>query len=75
MKLGVLTVTSAFHMYRAQGLFEKQGFEVIPYKVDHKAKRNNKNTIMDFLPSATNLELTETSIREIIGRIYYLVKN
>lgn len=71
----IILVTSAFHMYRAQGLFEKQGFEVIPYKVDYKANRNNKNTIMDFLPSATNLELTETSIREIIGRIYYLVKN
>ena len=69
----IILVTSAFHMYRAQRLFEKQGFEVIPYKVDYKAIRNNKNTIMDFLPSATNLELTETSIREIIGRMYYLI--
>ena len=29
---------------------------------------------MDFLPSAINLELTEIGIREIIGRIYYLLK-
>ena len=71
----IILVTSAFHMYRAKRLFEKQGFEVIPYKVDYKANRDNKNTIMDFLPSANNLELTETSIREIIGRMYYLVKN
>jgi uncharacterized SAM-binding protein YcdF (DUF218 family) len=71
----IILVTSAYHMYRAKRLFEKQGFEVIPYKVDYKANRDNKNTIMDFLPSANNLELTETSIREIIGRMYYLVKN
>ena len=29
---------------------------------------------MDFLPSAENIELIETGIREIIGRIFYLVK-
>jgi hypothetical protein len=31
--------------------------------------------IIDFLPSATNLELTETGIKEIIGRLFYLVKD
>jgi uncharacterized SAM-binding protein YcdF (DUF218 family) len=70
----IILVTSAFHMYRAKRLFENTGFIVYPYKVDYKADRNNKNTIMDFLPSANNLELTETSIREILGRIFYLVK-
>ena len=30
---------------------------------------------MDFLPSAGNLELTETGIREVIGRLFYLVKD
>jgi uncharacterized SAM-binding protein YcdF (DUF218 family) len=71
----IILVTSAYHMYRAKRLFEKQGFEVIPFKVDYKANRNNKNTIMNFLPSGTNLELTETSIKEIIGRMYYLIKD
>ena len=61
-------------MYRAKRLFEKQGFEVIPYKVDYKASRNNTTTLMDFLPNAANLELTETGIREVIGRLFYLVK-
>ena len=32
----IILVTSAFHMYRAKMLFEKQGFIVIPYKVDYK---------------------------------------
>jgi len=71
----IILVTSAFHMYRAQRLFEEQGFIVIPYKVDYKASGNNQVTFMDFLPSAGNLGLTETGMREIIGRLFYLVKN
>ena len=70
----IILVTSAFHMYRANRLFEKQGLIVIPYRVDFKASGNNQVTFMDFLPSAINLELTEVGIREIIGRIYYIIK-
>jgi uncharacterized SAM-binding protein YcdF (DUF218 family) len=61
-------------MYRAKKLFEKQGFEVIPLKVDFKASGNNQVTFMDFLPSTGNLGLTETGMREVIGRLFYLVK-
>ena len=71
----IILVTSAYHMYRAKRLFEKQGFEVIPYKVDYKVAGNSKVTFMDFFPSARNLELTETGIRELIGRLFYLVKD
>jgi uncharacterized SAM-binding protein YcdF (DUF218 family) len=71
----IILVTSAYHMYRAQRLFEKQGFEVIPYKVDYKAAGNSTITVMDYLPSAENLELTETEIRELLGRFFYLIKN
>ena len=71
----IILVKSAYNMYRAKRLFEKQGFLVITYKVDFKASRNNKTMLMDFLPSAGNLELSETGIREIIGRLFYLVKN
>ena len=70
----IILVTSAYHMYRAKKLFEKQGFVVIPLKVDFKASGNNQVTFMDFLPSAINLELTETGIRELIGRLFYLVR-
>jgi uncharacterized SAM-binding protein YcdF (DUF218 family) len=71
----ITLVTSAFHMSRAKKLFEKQGFFVIPYKVDYKTSQNKDIGIMDFLPSSGNLELTETGIREIIGRLFYLVKS
>jgi hypothetical protein len=45
-----------FQLNRWKGIaggltFDKQGFEVIPYKIDFKASRNNKVTIIDFLPS------------------------
>jgi uncharacterized SAM-binding protein YcdF (DUF218 family) len=71
----IILVTSAYHMYRAKRLFEKQGFEVIPFKVDYKSERNTEMTIIDFLPSADNLKTTETAVREIIGRLFYLVNN
>jgi uncharacterized SAM-binding protein YcdF (DUF218 family) len=70
----IILVTSAYHMFRAKRLFEKQGFNVIAYKVDYKTSRNETKTIMDFLPSAEDLKLTETGIREIIGRLFYQIK-
>jgi len=69
----IILVTSAYHMYRAKRLFEKQGFIVIPYKVDFKVAVNSIVNILDFLPSADNLQLTETGVREILGRLFYLI--
>jgi len=71
----IILVTSAYHMYRAKRLFEKQGFNVIPYKVDYKINRNNELVVMNFLPNAGSLEQAETGFREILGRIFYLIKN
>ena len=70
----IILVTSAFHMYRAKILFEKEGFVVIPYKVDYKAARNKEITFIYFLPSANNLRITETGFRELFGRLFYLFK-
>ena len=67
----IILVTSAYHMYRAKELFEKQGLHVIPYKVDYKVERNKVTTIIDYLPSAIYLKITETGIKELIGRIMY----
>jgi len=71
----IILVTSAYHMYRAKKLFKGEGFNVILYKVDYKVSRNNELMVMDFLPDAGSLEQTETGVKEIIGRIFYLVKN
>ena len=70
----IILVTSAFHMYRAKSLFEKQGFNIVPYKVDFKTYRFNELKIMDFMPSAGSLNETESGTRELIGRLYYFLK-
>ena len=66
----ILLVTSAFHMHRSKYLFEKQGFEVIPFPVDFKTS-NVEISIISFLPSVGALHNTSLFIRENIGRIYY----
>ncbi len=71
----IILVTSAFHMYRAEILFEKQGFDVVPYKLDYKTAGESAITFMNFLPSAGNLEMTETGITEIIGRLFYSIRS
>jgi uncharacterized SAM-binding protein YcdF (DUF218 family) len=70
----IILVTSAYHMYRAEKLFEKEGFSVIPYKVDFKIYNNQNINIVDFLPTTNSLSVTETGMREIIGRIFYFIK-
>jgi len=70
----IILVTSAFHMYRANKLFEREGFSVVSYNVDYKAGRNKETVIMDFLPNTVSLILTETGIREMIGSINYIIK-
>ena len=66
----IILVTSAFHMHRSKYLFEKQGFDVIPYPVDFKTS-NIKTSIINFLPSVSSLNYVSLFIRENIGRLYY----
>ena len=66
----VILVTSAFHMHRSKYLFEKQGFDIIPYPVDFKTS-NIKISPMKFLPSVGSLNKSSLFIRENIGRLYY----
>jgi len=66
----LILVTSAFHMQRSKYLFEKQGFDIIPYPVDFKTS-NAKTSFMNFLPSVDSLNNASLFIRENIGRFYY----
>jgi len=66
----IILVTSAFHMQRSKYLFEKQGFDVMPYPVDFKSS-NVKISIMSFLPKIDAFYKTSIFIRENIGRLYY----
>jgi uncharacterized SAM-binding protein YcdF (DUF218 family) len=71
----IIFVTSAYHMYRAKRLFEKQGFVVVPFRVDYKTSIKIDFKILDILPSTEILIITETGFRELIGRFYTLIMN
>jgi len=66
----ILLVTSAFHMPRAQRLFERQGFNVEAFPVDFKV-RAKALTPMDFMPDPRALSMTDMLVREYLGRLYY----
>jgi uncharacterized SAM-binding protein YcdF (DUF218 family) len=69
----VILVTSAFHMRRAQLLFTRAGFEVVPYPVDFRAS-DEPLSILDVLPMAHALWTTEIALREFYGYLYYLAR-
>ena len=69
----IILVTSAFHMPRAQKVFEAAGIIIEPFPVDFLSGAN-KSTIMNFIPSAGAFNQTSFFIRELIGRSYYNLK-
>jgi len=71
----ILLVTSAFHMPRAQRLFERAGMQVSPFPVDFKVSAGGELGVIDFLPSAGAMAQTEMAWREMYGRLYYWVRS
>jgi uncharacterized SAM-binding protein YcdF (DUF218 family) len=67
----ILLVTSAFHMKRAQTLFELEGMQVIPFPVDFRVSASRELSILDFIPGAAALSMTEMALREYYGRLFY----
>jgi len=71
----ILLVTSAFHMRRAQRLFERQGLRVIPFPVDFQASGTwAGHPLADplaYVPSAGGLDSSSRALREAIGRLVY----
>ncbi len=71
----VLLVTSAFHMRRAQRLFERQGLKVVPFPVDFKARGGWAGSIWrdttQWVPSAGALDGSSRALRELLGRLVY----
>lgn len=66
----VLLVTSAFHVPRAVRVFERRGFEVVPFPVDFGTGAPEPLRWTHFVPSAGALRSLERAWREVIGRAW-----
>jgi len=71
----ILLVTSAFHMRRAQHLFERQGLQVLPFLVDFQVRGRwagpHRRDPSQWLPSAQALDDSSRALRELLGRLLY----
>lgn len=76
----IILVTSAMHMPRSVGLFEKQGFKVIPAPVDFKVTEQYwqniwhgsfQSMVIGLLPGVDNLSVTSAALKEYIGILVY----
>ena len=71
----ILLVTSAFHMHRAQRVFERQGLRVLPFPVDFQSRARWAGPLWldptQWLPSALALDESSRALRELIGRLVY----
>jgi uncharacterized SAM-binding protein YcdF (DUF218 family) len=65
-----LLVTSAFHMPRAKGLFDKAGFPTVPWPVDYRTPGKERIGLFRDDPVAS-LQTTTTAAREWIGLVAY----
>jgi uncharacterized SAM-binding protein YcdF (DUF218 family) len=69
----ILLVTSAFHMARAQQMFERAGFTVVPFPVDFGVSTAGTLSVLDFVPTALALARTQVAVREAYGRLFYRI--
>jgi uncharacterized SAM-binding protein YcdF (DUF218 family) len=68
-----LLITSAFHLRRAQGCFEKVGLEVTPFSAGVLTHDFNETGWRSFVPSERALYLWYTFAHELLGYLTYRV--
>ncbi len=71
----IILVTSASHMRRARFLFERAGFEVMPFPVDYQVSEKSGLTVLRFLPNADALAGSERALREVMGLLFYRLRS
>ena len=70
----ILLVTSAYHMNRAEKVFNKKNIIVIPYPVDFNSESINRNFFLNplnWIPDSKYLSSSSTALRELLGRLIY----
>jgi uncharacterized SAM-binding protein YcdF (DUF218 family) len=68
-----LLLTSAYHMRRSVGCFEKAGIHVTPYSTDRQS--GDRKYIFDFLflPNVSAIEVWEIAVHEMTGYLIYKI--
>lgn len=70
----IYLVTHFWHMPRAQGTFEKEGFKVAPIPLSYseaKGSRENKLSPVDFAPSSSGISRIRQVWHEVLGKLWY----
>lgn len=80
----IILVTSAMHMPRSVGLFEYQGFRVIPAPTDYKVTEaswnaifhpdNAESVLFALIPNAGDIGTTTSALKEYIGMWIYSLR-
>ena len=67
----IVLVTQAFHMPRAQRMFEAAGFTVLPAPTDFKSRNDKTLTPVDWLPQAKALQNSYYALHEWLGIAWF----
>ncbi|KOR28683.1 hypothetical protein TI04_10450, partial [Achromatium sp. WMS2] len=70
----VILVTSAFHMLRANTIFNYNGIKTIPAPTDYKSKGAGYE-LLDFYPLSYNLSISSLAFKEYVGLLFYTLKS
>jgi uncharacterized SAM-binding protein YcdF (DUF218 family) len=65
--------TSAFHLRRAKGCFEKAGLKVTPYGTAYYAKARSFTINNMILPREENMDISYHFVHEIMGYVVYKI--
>lgn len=70
----VVLVTTAWHMPRAAATFRTGGLPPIPAPTDFHEDRGRAYTFLDFLPTASALEMSRNAFHEYLGLGWYWLR-
>ncbi|TGM59116.1 YdcF family protein [Leptospira vanthielii] len=70
-----ILITSAFHIKRAAGCFEKQNIQFVSFPTDYRATNLQAGAFELYIPSAGFLDQTTLAIKEWVGYFVYRTKS
>lgn len=74
-KIYIGIVTSGYHMKRAEKEFKKYFSNVVPLPASYSYSSPADRNMLKYIPQTAALNATATTLREIIGSIWYEMKN